>query len=228
MILFVTGTDTGIGKTVLAAAWVRHLQAAGAAVVGLKPVCSGGRGDARALWKAAGRALPLDEVNPWWYRPAVAPVVAARRMGQAIRLSEVVSHIRRAASGFSVVLVEGAGGWLSPVGEDFDNRDLQRALRAVPVVVAPNRLGVVNQVRLVWEALGAYWAETAVAVLMDPARPARLAVSNVDLLEGYLGAGRVIRFPWLSSAAVAGEGKLPRQAQRALTALGQRLGLERP
>ncbi len=228
MILFVTGTDTGVGKTVLSAAWVRSLQAAGMAVVGLKPVCSGGRGDARALWKAAGGVLPLDEVNPWWYRPAVAPVVAARRMGQAIRLSEVVSHIRQATRGFSVVVVEGAGGWLSPVGEDFDNRDLQRALRAVPVVVAPNRLGVVNQVRLVWEALGVHWAETAVAVLMDPVRPARLVVSNVELLEGYLGVGRVIRFPWLASAAVAGEGRLPLRARRALKALGQRLGLERP
>ncbi|MCX7867350.1 dethiobiotin synthase [Limisphaera sp. VF-2] len=225
MWLYITGTDTGVGKTVLATAWVRHLRGTGLRVIGLKPVCSGGRTDARRLWEASGRALPLDRVNPWWYRAAVAPVVAARRLGQSLQREQVVEHVRQVAQGFEVVVVEGAGGWLSPIGEDFDNRDLLRALGAVPVVVAPNRLGVVNQVRLVWEALGSRWTQKAVGVLMDPAKPHPLTRLNRELLAAYLEPARLIRFPWLPEAMVAGETPLSRRARAALDALGRQVGI---
>lgn len=225
MWLYVTGTDTGVGKTVLAAAWVRHLRAVGFRVIGLKPVCSGGRTDAQRLWEASGRTLPLDRVNPWWYRPALAPVLAARRLGQTLRLEPVVRHVREVAAGFEVVVIEGAGGWLSPMGEDFDNRDLCRALEAVPVVVAPNRLGVVNQVRLVWEALGPRWAQKAVAVLMDPAKPHPLSRLHRELLAAYVEPSRLIRFPWLPEARAAGETPFSRRARAALVALGRQVGI---
>ena len=78
----------------------------------LKPICSGGRSDARLLHAAAGKVLPLDGVNPWHFRAALAPVLAARKEKKRVRLRQVVTHIRRVAKGFEVVIIEGAGGLL--------------------------------------------------------------------------------------------------------------------
>lgn len=149
----ITGSDTAVGKTVLTAWLTRRLRAEGVNAVALKPVCSGGRADARALRDANGRTLTLDEVNPWHYPAALAPVLAARQVGQRIQLKPILAWIRAVSKAHELVLVEGAGGLLSPLGEGFDTRDLVRELRAIPVVVVPNRLGAVNQARLVLEAL---------------------------------------------------------------------------
>ena len=77
--IFITGTDTGVGKTVLTALLAQFLRGRGVSVAALKPVCSGGREDARALRHALGGALTLDEINPWHFRAAVAPALAAWR-----------------------------------------------------------------------------------------------------------------------------------------------------
>ena len=78
-IIFITGTDTGVGKTVLTALLVRFLRERGVKAVALKPICSGDRADARALRAAMDGALSLDEINPWHFRAPVAPLLAARR-----------------------------------------------------------------------------------------------------------------------------------------------------
>ena len=150
---FITGTDTGVGKTVLTALLARYLRERGVNVAALKPVCSGGRDDARVLHAAFNGALTLDEINPWHFHAPVAPLLAARRERKRVRLADVLAHLRVMHERFDVLLVEGAGGLLSPLGEDFNSRDLIAALRATPIVVCPNRLGVVNQVLLTLEAL---------------------------------------------------------------------------
>ena len=129
---FITGTDTGAGKTVLTALLARFLRERGVNVAALKPVCSGGRDDARALQAALGGALSLDEINPWHFRPPIAPVLAARRERKRVTLADVLAHVRAMQKRFDVVLIEGAGGLLSPLGENFDSRDLLTALRATP------------------------------------------------------------------------------------------------
>ena len=129
---FITGTDTGVGKTVLTALLARFLRERGCQVAAFKPVCSGGRDDARALHAALGGALTLDEINPWHFRAPIAPSLAAAREGKSVSLAQVLAHIRAARRNFNVTLVEGAGGLLSPLGEDFDSRDLMNALRARP------------------------------------------------------------------------------------------------
>ncbi len=93
-IVVVTGSDTGVGKTVLTSWLTRWLRATGVNAVALKPLCSGGRADAVALHAANGGALTLDEVNPWHFRAALAPVLAARREGRGVRLEEVIAHVR--------------------------------------------------------------------------------------------------------------------------------------
>jgi len=182
-ILFVTGNDTGVGKTLLATLLARYLGARGLHVAGLKPICSGGRADALALQAAAGNGLTTDEVNPWHFRSPIAPLLAARRERRRVRLREVVAHIRRVARPFEVVVVEGAGGLLSPLGEGFDSRDLIRELQAVPVVVCANRLGALNQALLVLAALPRALRRGAHIVLMDPARANAASRTNPPLLR---------------------------------------------
>src|SRR6266581_5133714 len=109
-ILFITGTDTGVGKTVLTSLLARHLCERGVAVAALKPICSGGRADARALHSSLNGALTLDEINPWHFRAPLAPLIAARREQRRVELANVLAHVRRIEGRFEVVLVEGAGG----------------------------------------------------------------------------------------------------------------------
>src|SRR5258706_9711316 len=92
--LFINGTDTGVGKTVLTALLIRFLIGRGFNAAALKPVCSGGRGDARALHAAMKGALPLDVINPWSFRAPVAPLLAARREKRNVMRTEVLAHIR--------------------------------------------------------------------------------------------------------------------------------------
>ena len=197
-ILFVTGTDTGVGKTVLATLITHSLRENGFRVAALKPICSGGRDDARRLHRAAGKVLSLDEVNPWHFSAALAPSLAARAEKKRLRLGTVVAHIRRIARRFETVIVEGAGGLLSPLGEAFDSRDLIQALGALPIVVCPNKLGAVNQVRLVMEALPAPAARQVRVVLVDPVKPDLASRTNLELLTEFVPPNRVCVLPWIS------------------------------
>jgi dethiobiotin synthetase len=195
--IFITGTDTGAGKTVLTALLARFLRERGVNAAALKPICSGGRADARALRAAMNNALSLDEINPWHFRAPVAPLLAARRERKRVHLAEVLAHVRAMQKRFNVLLVEGAGGLLSPLGENFDSGDLISALGATPVVVAPNRLGVVNHILLTLEALPRGAAAAARFVLMSPRQSDAAARMNIKLLAEFFSAERIFMLPWL-------------------------------
>jgi dethiobiotin synthetase len=196
-VIFITGTDTGVGKTVFAALTTAALREHGFRVAALKPICSGGRDDARQLWRAAGKVLSLEEVNPWHFRAALAPLLAARREKKQLRLQTVVAHIQRIARRFEVVIVEGAGGLLSPLGEDFDSRDLIQALGAEAIVVCSNKLGAVNQVRLVLAALPRATARQARVVLVNPQKPDTATRMNLELLHEFVKPRRLLVLPWI-------------------------------
>ena len=226
-VVFITGTDTGIGKTVLAVLLLRYLRSMGAAAAGLKPVCSGGRSDARALAAAMGGMLALDEINPWHFRATLAPLLAARREKRTLSLAQVVDHVRRLQRRFPVLLIEGAGGLLSPLGEDFDSRDLITALSAHPIVVCPNRLGAVNQALLVLAALPARLSRRAHVVLTTPERSDPAARSNPDLLRERLGRDRVHVLPRISTGRLH-EMLRRRRVRSTLDALARQIGAEPP
>ena len=198
-IIFITGTDTGVGKTYFSALALHLLRMEGVNVAGLKPICSGKRDDARLLQKISRAGLTLDEVNPWHFRAALAPVLAARKEHKHVRLREVVTHIRCVAKRFDTVVVEGAGGLLSPLGEDFDSRDLLVALNAQPIVVCPNRLGAVGQVLLVLAALPKKFAARAGVVLVTQPKPDTASRTNAELLAEKIGAQRIWHMPWLKA-----------------------------
>lgn len=197
-VLFVTGTDTGVGKTVLSCWLARRLRDSGSSVAALKPICSGGREDAEALRAALGNSFSLDEINPWHFRAPLAPVLAAHRERRNITFKNVVQFIRHAQERFRLVIVEGAGGLLSPLGEGFDSRDLIIALRAAPLIVCPNRLGAINQARLVLAALPTGLRRRANVFLMSPRQPDIATRSNPDLLKELIAPTPVHLLPWLA------------------------------
>jgi dethiobiotin synthetase len=200
-ILFVTGTDTGVGKTLFAALLTAHLRSDGLRVAALKPVSSGNRSDARLLRLASANVLTLVETNPWHFRAPLTPMLAARRERRRVWRCDVLAHIRRIARRFDVLVVEGAGGLLSPLGEDFDSRDLIVALRALPIIVGPNRLGAINQVLLVLEALPPAFRKEACVVLSCPRRMGLVARTNAELLARRLGASRLHLLPQMRLAS---------------------------
>jgi len=200
--LFITGTDTGAGKTVLTtllAAWLRER---GVKVAALKPLCSGGRADAQQIFTAISGALTLDEINPWHFRASIAPALAARLEKKSVARAQVLAHIRAQRQKFEVTLVEGAGGLLSPLGKDFDSRDLILALRATPIIVAQNKLGVVNHILLTLAALPETYRAKAKIVLMSPAQPDSATATNAKLLAEFFPAKKILTLPWLGKKFV--------------------------
>ena len=216
---FITGTDTGVGKTVLTVLFTRFLRARGVSAVALKPVGSGGRDDARALHAAMNGALTLDEINPWHFRAPIAPLLAARRERRQVRLADVLAHVRAMQKRFAVVLVEGAGGLLSPLGLDFTSRDLMTALRATPVVIGPNRTGVVSQVLLTLGALPHVMAAGARVVLMSPQRPDASTKTNAGLLAELSVTEEIFELPWLGGRLAMEKGLADSRVRRVLRRL---------
>ncbi len=196
-IIVITGTDTGAGKTVLTALLAGHLRAAGVRVAALKPISSGTRTDARMLRRATGNALMLDEINPWHFDLPVAPLVAARCRGRRVELREVLTHVWKIAHRFETVLIEGAGGLLSPLGEGFSTRELITELSTEVFIAAKNQLGVVNHVRLTIEALPPLIANRARVVLISTSRSSAVNRANHTLLSEFLGESRVSILRWL-------------------------------
>lgn len=189
---FITGTDTGIGKTTFAVLLLKSLRLDGINAAALKPICSGGRDDAKRMFAAMNGELSLDEINPWYFRAAIAPSLAARQEKKVVKLSQVIAHVRSMQKRFDVLLVEGAGGLLSPLGRNFNSRDLIVALRAMPIIVAPNRLGVVNSVLLTLEALPKNLRAKARVVLVPQPKPDSSVKSNAALIAEFFDPKRIL------------------------------------
>ena len=154
--VFVTGTDTGVGKTVIACALVRGLIACGAKVAVMKPVASGSEptplglrnADALALMAAAGTQAPYTQVNPFCFEPAISPHIAAEEAKITVDLGTIRHEFEQLAAGVDWVVVEGAGGWLAPVSHRHSMADLARALRIPVLLVVGVRLGCLNHAAL--------------------------------------------------------------------------------
>ena len=196
-IIFITGTDTGAGKTVLTALLAEFLRIKKINVAALKPICSGGRDDAEKIFAALGEKLSLDEINPWHFRAAIAPALAARLENKPVSISAVLKSISAAKRKFDFVLVEGAGGLLSPLGKKFDSRDLILQLEAAPIIVAQNKLGAVNHVLLTLEALPEKFRKRAKVVFMTPPKPDSATASNAKLSAEFFPSKQIFMLPWL-------------------------------
>ena len=151
-------------------------------------------------------------------RAAIAPLLAANQERKRVRLAPVLGHIRAAGKNFDVVLIEGAGGLLSPLGAGFNSRDLISTLDATPVIVAPNQLGVVNHVLLTLEALPEPLRARARVVLMTPSKPDAATASNAGLLK-QLSGHPICCLPWFGPDFSFGAVLQNPRVRRALAAI---------
>lgn len=154
--LFVTGTDTGIGKSVASAALLHALRTHGARAMGMKPVASGcerteagWRNEDALLLQAASAPRPAyADVNPYAFPDPLAPELAAANVGVTVALAPILAAFARLAAQAEQVVVEGVGGWAAPLSATLDQADLVRALDLDVVLVVGLRLGCLNHARL--------------------------------------------------------------------------------
>ncbi len=148
MSLFLTGTDTGVGKTHTAVCLLRLARAAGLRCAGLKPICCGDRSDAELLLAASSEGLTIDELNPVWLRTPAAPFASALVEEVEVKPETLLEAFWELQKRFDFVVIEGVGGWMVPIREDYFVADLARAMGLPVVVVVLNRLGCLNHAML--------------------------------------------------------------------------------
>lgn len=177
--VYVTGTDTGIGKSVASAALLHALRARGRRAAGMKPVASGcertpggWRNDDARLLQAASKPRPdYADVNPYALPNPLAPELAAADAGVTLALPSILAAHARLAAQADVVVVEGVGGWAAPLSATLDQVDLVRALDLPVLLVVGLRLGCINHARLSARAIAADGARLVgwIANTIDPA-----------------------------------------------------------
>jgi dethiobiotin synthetase len=166
MSYFVTGTDTGVGKTLVSCALLRGFAARGKRVAGFKPVAAGcdadgQNDDAKALRAASSMQLTYGQVNPYCLQRAMAPHLAARNEGVHIELERILTSYRELAVQADEVIVEGAGGFLVPLNDSQTSADLAQELKLPVIMVAGMRLGCLNHALLTVRAITDYQLECA-------------------------------------------------------------------
>jgi dethiobiotin synthetase len=167
----ILGTDTNVGKTYVACRILEELVRSGVSAAGYKPVASGAtvleKSDAYLLWQASGRRGTLAQVNPQRFAAPLAPPIAAELESSSVddqQLLDGVSHWRNRCS---MLVIEGAGGLMSPLSWAMSNADFARLLELPIVLVSDNRLGVVNQVLTAMQAARSMGLHVQGVVLND-------------------------------------------------------------
>jgi dethiobiotin synthetase len=159
--IFITGTDTGIGKTEIALALIEKYKQQGLQVAAMKPVASGSQwvngklqnDDAQRLQNACSASVDYEQVNPYAFEEPIAPHIAANNAGVRIDLERIADDYNTLASKVDIVVVEGVGGWMVPLNETMRVADLARRLALPSVLVVGMRLGCLNHALLTDEAM---------------------------------------------------------------------------
>ncbi|SDT27033.1 dethiobiotin synthetase [Paenibacillaceae bacterium GAS479] len=212
--LFVTGTDTGVGKTVVTAAITAMLRAEGMNLGVWKPVQSGaligsGTTDAERLLKSTGINESLEAVAPFTYEAPLAPMLAARQAGATLKLEDVIAAGLPLAARYEALIVEGAGGVAVPLTENALVADLIAELSMPALIVARSGLGTVNHTLLTVSYLRQRGIPIVGVVLNDgESAESELnddpsVAANAQLIEQYGGIGVLGRFPRVHAEATA-------------------------
>lgn len=199
-IIFVTGTDTGVGKTLFTGLLLHHLRARGTHALAMKPFCSGGRADVRFLRSLQDNEITAEEINPFFYPEPVAPLVSARKHRRKVSIVQVLSAIRTLAARCECLLVEGAGGLLVPLGQGYTVAHVIQECEADDtVVVAANRLGTINHTCLTVSYLRQMprVAQTIQVVLMQHRRRDFSVDTNQKILRQVLAPVPIRSIPYL-------------------------------
>ena len=212
--ILITGTDTGVGKTVVGCGIASALRRRGLRVAPFKPAETGCQldsstgqlipSDAVLLRLACGIEAPLEAICPYRFRSPIAPWVAARREGKEIDSSFLAWRFQELASTHDVVLVETAGGILVPLAERFHFGDLARLLDLAVLVVAGSKLGVINHTLLTLEYLRSSGLAVAGCVLNHPyEEPSATTATNAETL-GALAGTRLFVLPRFADPMASG------------------------
>ncbi len=203
---FITGTDTGVGKTLCSAALLHALAALGVRALGMKPVAAGAdyvdgawiNEDVTLLRAASAVAAPMEWVNPYLFREPIAPHIAAERKGVMIDVARIAAARDALATLADMVVVEGAGGFRVPLGPRQDTADLVVRLGMPVILVVGMRLGCLNHALLTAEAVAARGLTLAawIANRIDPAMAAY--DENLDALRARLPAPMLAELPHMT------------------------------
>jgi dethiobiotin synthetase len=196
-VLFVTGTDTGVGKTVFTGLLLRHLRGSGLRALAMKPFCSGSRADVQLLQSLQPGELAEEEMNPYYFRQPIAPLVAREAQGRRITPGEVIASVRKIRAKCDVLLIEGSGGLLVPLARGFLVADLIDQIDCKVLLVARNRLGTINHTLLTVRALQAIDKEPLAIVMMSDYRGDFSAGTNSKVLSKLLKKIPIFPIPFL-------------------------------
>ncbi|MBE0485534.1 dethiobiotin synthase [Marinobacter sp.] len=208
---FVTGTDTGVGKTIAAAAILEAAKAAGKRTIAMKPIASGcdktdeglRNEDALMLQAAITEELAYDSINPIAFEPAIAPHVAAQQAGKSLSAQRLIGFCRglqiRPAD---LMLIEGAGGWRVPLNDRETYSAVPRELGLDVILVVPLKLGCINHAMLTAEAIRADGLFLAGWVANHPQSESMdCEQETLNYLSTHLGAACLGVLPWIDSTA---------------------------
>ncbi len=194
--IFITGTDTDVGKTTISLGLIAALQDKGLSVGVMKPVSAGceltGEGlrneDAVLLMQQASTDIPYDIVNPYAFEPAVAPHIAAAEAGVEIDIEVICQCYLKIAEKVDVVIVEGAGGWLVPVNEKETMADVVKALSLDVITVVGIRLGCLNHALLTSQSIEANGLTHRGWIANNLSRDNKKAKENINALHARISA----------------------------------------
>lgn len=202
---FITGTDTNVGKTWATVALMRYFQGQGKSVIGLKPVASGCtvqngmliNEDALLLQEHASVSLDYHIINPYAFETPVSPHLAGR--DNPVELDVITKNFDAIKNQAQIILVEGAGGWCSPLNDYQDNSELAAALQLPAILVVGIRLGCINHAKLTYQAIIRSPVSCAgwIAVCADPNE---LCIEeNIDSLKVLLDIPLLGVLPYMDS-----------------------------
>ncbi len=222
--VFVTGTDTGVGKTLSSTSLLHALRAAGTSAIGMKPVASGcersaggwRNEDALALMAASEPRPDYADLNPYALPLPLAPEISAAREAVEVRLEVIQAAFLRLRGNADAVVVEGVGGWAAPLSPSLDQCELVRVLQLPVVMVVGMRLGCINHARLTARAIDADGARLVgwIASHVDPEMQCQ--DENFDILGARLAApcwGRIPYSPNANAEALAAHLCIPDYGQ---------------
>ena len=203
---FLTGTDTNAGKTWATIALMRYFKQQGKTVVGMKPVASGcsikdGRlknADALLIQENASLKINYDLINPYAYELPVSPHIAG--INNPVNLATIVEKFNVLKAEAEIVLVEGAGGWYSPLNDCEDNSDLSKSLALPVILVVAIRLGCINHAKLTYQAIQHSGMPCAgwIAVCLDP--DMLKSDENIQTIKMALNVPLLCVLPYLVNA----------------------------
>lgn len=196
-LVFVTGTDTGSGKSVLTALLVASLRAGGHEALAMKPFCSGSWDDVDLLATAQDYRLDRNRICPFHFKQPLAPWVAARLTGRKVRLAEVIDSIHNVAHHCEILLIEGVGGLRVPLGEGYSVLSLIKTLDCPAIIVARNELGAISHTLLTLDALRHGQCQPGCVVLMQPSRRSQVTRTNVEAIAELVAPVPLQTLPYL-------------------------------